>query len=614
MRRLILGLTFFLQCLGSCAQPCVYLDSLSNGSYLSDCLMAFTDSAGTRTIDQLNLVDFRPTGTSHPNFGTDGLIHWLTFTCQNKDNRARQFVLEVDIVYADEMSFYVLDGSKIIKRIEHDSWRVPLWNREISSRYFAFPLNIEAHQSVRVFIRAQEHSGTLITPIRIWEKTAYQYYYATETTILILPAVILVFITTIGFVLSFTSHKLIWLFYAIQAFGTAVYNLNIEGVLAHYAPEPFDQIKGYALGTSISFIGNLLFTQQYVYKRLPHPISWLKWACVIVIVSQICWFLYVLLTSFQERTADIALLITGLTSCFTFVYLLVCLAGESYEARSYLVAIAPFLLIVLVRVLNSANLMATQDWHYYLRYYAPLFEIIMLGVGTIGQLIREREATLIQLSQVKKALITAQDTERQRIAADLHDDLGGVIATINHQLTQSLQAGSFQELQQKVAQIKPIAAQVGDKIRSIAHNLMPPDFERIGLVESVQQLVSSLNDTRFQLAIFGEPKRLAPEIELNAYRIVSELIHNVQKHARASHVKVQLLFHTDSLSLVVEDDGIGNRLTKNNTEQTGIGLKNISSRANYLNARWQTDASEQGTTTLVEIPYEFVSGKYTHRR
>ncbi|GAB3946587.1 hypothetical protein GCM10028805_17350 [Spirosoma harenae] len=566
--------------------------------------MAFTDSAGTRTINQLQLSDFRPVGTSHPNFGTDGLTHWLTFTCQNKASRAGQFVLEVDIVYADEMSFYVLEGSTISKRIEHDSWRVPLWNREIPSRYFAFPLNIEAHQTVRVFIRTQERSGTLITPIRIWEKSAYHHYYATETTILILPAIILLLIALTGFILFLTSHKRIWLYYSIQAFGTAIYNLNIEGVLAHYAPEPFNHIKGYALGVSVSFIANLLFTQQYVYKRLPYPVQWLKWACYAVIGMQIGWFLYVLLTPFQERTADIALITTGSTASFTFVYLLICLAKGSQEARSYLLAIAPFLLIVVVRVLNSANLMPTQDWHYYLRYYAPLFEIIVLGIGVINQLVRDREATLIQLSQVKKALLNAQDSERQRIAADLHDDLGGLIATLTHQLTQSLSVNTLSELKQQVSQIKDLSAQAGDKIRTIAHNLMPPDFERLGLVYSIQQLVYSLNDAHIQCVVYGEPRRLAPDVELNAYRILSELIHNVQKHAQAQHISVQLLFHDDSLSLVVEDDGVGGYGESADGLQTGIGLKNISSRVKYLHASWQTDATGQGTTTLVEIPYE----------
>ncbi|WP_288428283.1 histidine kinase [uncultured Spirosoma sp.] len=234
------------------------------------------------------------------------------------------------------------------------------------------------------------------------------------------------------------------------------------------------------------------------------------------------------------------------------------------------------------------------------------------------QLRRKRIQSELQLitlrHEANAQILEAQDAERARIAADIHDELGGLIATVNHQLTRSLQAQSLPELQQRITDIKTISTQAGDKIRSIAHNLMPPDFARIGLIESVQQLVHSLTDSRFSFALFGEPQHLKPEIELNAYRMLSELIHNVQKHAQAEHVSVQLLFHPDSLNLVVEDDGVGYDVSQITNESVGIGLKNISSRVNYLNARWHTDSSRQGTITLIEIPYAFVSGKPADRR
>lgn len=264
---------------------------------------------------------------------------------------------------------------------------------------------------------------------------------------------------------------------------------------------------------------------------------------------------------------------------------------------------------------HQHNIQKTRLW---------LLIIVLLFIsGILGLLLyshrlrRKKIQSELQIAEIQNAanaqIIHAQESERQRIAADLHDDLGGVIATINHQLTQSLQTNSFEELQKRLQQIQHVTAQAGDKVRNIAHNLMPPDFERIGLLESVHQLVTSLNDTRFQFATFGEPKRLAPQIELNAYRILSELIHNVQKHAQAKHIYVQLLFHADSLSLVVDDNGIGNKSAKNKLNSTGIGLKNISSRVNYLGAHWYTDTSQQGTTTLIEIPYDYVPGQHSDR-
>ncbi|RYF69779.1 MAG: hypothetical protein EOO39_16950 [Cytophagaceae bacterium] len=227
----------------------------------------------------------------------------------------------------------------------------------------------------------------------------------------------------------------------------------------------------------------------------------------------------------------------------------------------------------------------------------------------------ESELQIITIrNEVNARILQAQEDERQRLAADLHDDLGGVIATIRHQLDKGLALRSLPALRPLLASIITTTTQAGDKIRSIAHNLMPPDFERLGLIDSLQQLVDSLNDDRFQFAVFGQPRRLLPEVELTAYRMVSELVHNVQKHAQAKQVTIQLLFHADNLSLVVDDDGIGHLAATKGNPSTGIGLKNLSSRVNYLNARWHTDTSAQGTVTLIEIPYAFSPERHSDRR
>ncbi|MBO0934691.1 sensor histidine kinase [Fibrella aquatilis] len=593
-RWLLLGLLLGLTAASGWAQPCpLQLDSLSSGTYPSDCLLTFADSTGQLTPRQLDLSQFKPVGTTQPNFGTDGLTHWLTFTCQNAAKQAHQFVLEVDIVYADEMSFYVLDGQRISYQIEHDSWHVPLWKRSIPSRYFAFPLNLTPGQTVRVLLRAQEEGGTLITPIHIWERSAYELYYSTETNILILPAIILLFLTVVGLGVFIVSRNLIWLFYAVHAFGTAVYNLNIEGVLAHYLPDPFNTIKGYALGVSLSYMANLLFTQQYVYKRLPKPIGWLRWATYGLIGVQATWFLYLLVMPFQDHTADVALLITGITAAFMLMYLLTCLAKGSDEARIYLLAIAPFLLIVLVRVLDSAGILETQDWHYYLRYYAPLFEIIVLGIGATRQLIHEREATLIQLGNTQKEVILTQETERRRIAQDLHDDVGTSLLALRGKLPPASEE-AYELINQIIA-----------NVRTVSHNLMPDELTMLGLGGALAETAERLgaaSGIRFLFVSAGEVIPLPQVKELAIYRAVLELMHNVVRHSGATEAVVQLVYHPDGLNIMVEDNGHGFGNHKADSA-SGIGLKNVASRTEWLGGRMAIDTSVRGTTIRLDVPY-----------
>ncbi len=588
-----MGLLLCLTAVGGWAQPCLRLDTLQPGNYLSTCLLTFTDSTGQLNVSQLNLNLFKPTGTDHPGFGTDGLVHWLTFTCQNGAKQARKFVLEVDIVYADEMSFYMLDGKKITFQIEHDSWHVPLWKRKIASRYFAFPLDLAPEQAVRVFIRAQEQSGTLITPIRIWERSAYERYYSTETNILILPPIILLFLAAVGLSLFVASRHLIWLFYAVYAFGTAVYNLNIEGVMAHYLPTPFNSIKGYSLGISLGYIGSLLFTHEYVYKRLSQPIRWLRQATYGLIAVQTAWFLYVLVMPFRYGTADMVLLLTALTAAFLLMHLLVCLARGSYEARNYLLAIAPFLLIVLIRVCDRVGLLETQDWHYYLRYYAPLVEILILGVGAVRQLMREREATLLQLSNTQKEVILSQEAERRRIAQDLHDDIGTSLIALRGRLSVSN------------PEAHSLLDQIISDVRAVSHNLMPDELANLGLPGAVAEAVRRFQESstiKFMAVCAGDVVVLADTTELAIYRAVLELMHNVVRHSGATEAVVQLVYHADLLNVTVEDNGKGFDAEKR-ADSGGIGLKNVASRTDWLGGNMAIDSSGVGTTIRIDIPY-----------
>lgn len=604
---------FCLLSVKSQGQECLQIGESFKSSFLTGCLTVFTDSTGTIPPEKLTINNFHKPLTETPNFGTDGLTHWLSFSCKNESHLSKQLIVEVDIVYADAMSFYVFDRQTLIQKIERDSWHTYIWDRKVPSRYFAFPLSLEPSQSVRVFISAQERGGTLVLPVSVWDNEEFTRRAARETLAFLAPATLLFFLAVISLILYFLYPNPLWVFYALHAIGTSIYILNIEGFLAHYTPPPFNSIKGYAIGTSLSWLANLFFAYYFVYKPFLKTPRWVVYANYVVSSLHAVWLLTVFATPFQEDAANISLIMNGFSVVFMFSCLLFCAIRGSQDALLYTIGIGPLLLSIFIRILNSADLFPVQTWHYYFRYYAPLFEIIVLGIGTLQQLIRDREATLKRLDAAQKEVIFAQDSERERIAADLHDDLGGVIATLSHQLDQSLQINSIDTLKKEILSIKETTSQAGDKVRSIAHNLMPPDFERLGLIGSTQQLVQSLNDHRFSVEVFGLIRRLAPPVELNAYRIISELIHNVQKHAQAQRVAIQLLYHTDSLCIVIDDDGLGIRLTKKANKQVGIGLKNISSRVNYLHAHWHIDSSEQGTTTIVDIPYDYVPGQHSDR-
>jgi signal transduction histidine kinase len=260
--------------------------------------------------------------------------------------------------------------------------------------------------------------------------------------------------------------------------------------------------------------------------------------------------------------------------------------------------------------LNQENLRKKQ-----FNFFLIITVILLLLIIVVGYLLlrlaQKNTQALLEISQVRAKMATqiiqTQDSEQQRIAADLHDDLGGTIASVNAKLSQLASIESINQIKQGIVDALKISAKAGDQIRLISHNLMPPDLEKIGLVSLIQERIAQLNENekpQFSCLIFGTERRLSSEQELNIYRILSELIHNIQKHAQAKVASVQFFFHADMLTVTIEDDGVGYTPEKNQEKRLGIGLKNVFSRVNYLHACLHTESSEQGTTAILEIPYD----------
>lgn len=160
-------------------------------------------------------------------------------------------------------------------------------------------------------------------------------------------------------------------------------------------------------------------------------------------------------------------------------------------------------------------------------------------------------------------------------------------------------------LRQKIESITDIVQKAGDRIRQIAHNLMPPEFEKAGLAESLREYVLGIGAPVFTFSAFGKERRFSPERELNIYRLVSELVQNIRKHACATRANMQLFFHEEQLSIVIEHDGKPTPTNGegHNTPLPGIGMMSIRTRLEYLDARLLADGDKKGNLAILEVPY-----------
>jgi len=218
-----------------------------------------------------------------------------------------------------------------------------------------------------------------------------------------------------------------------------------------------------------------------------------------------------------------------------------------------------------------------------------------LQIQKVGTLLKEQELASID------AMIEGQEKERQRIANDLHDDLGGMMATVKLHFN-ALRDKPSEELYTKTDTLLDEAYQ---KVRSIAHAKNSGVIAKDGLLKSIKEMaqkVSSANNLQIEVLDHGLENRLENSLELTIFRIIQELITNVIKHAEATEVRVHLTQHEDSLNIMVEDNGKGFN-TKQITKQKGMGLSSIDKRVDHLNGKLDIESEPQkGTNIIIDIP------------
>lgn len=205
--------------------------------------------------------------------------------------------------------------------------------------------------------------------------------------------------------------------------------------------------------------------------------------------------------------------------------------------------------------------------------------------------------------EIENALLKGQTIERKRVASELHDNLNTKIAALRWRL-EALDTSKYPEADQKIhAGVVQSLEDVYADIRLISHNLLPPELETHGIAIAFQKLIEKLNSntkTKFHLVVNDFKERLNPKIEYQLYSITLELVNNVLKHAQAQQVWMSLSKNEESVSLTVSDDGVG---FQQKQSPEGVGLRNVSSRVEALQGKWQVESkSNSGTKVMVEVP------------
>ncbi len=255
-------------------------------------------------------------------------------------------------------------------------------------------------------------------------------------------------------------------------------------------------------------------------------------------------------------------------------------------------------------------------------------EIETLNIG-LEDKVRARTTEIEQANEqlraknreIEDALLRGQTQERKRVAADLHDNLGGLISAIKMSLT-ALNPSQLTDREQQIYDnLLNMTKEAYAEVRYLSHNMQPDELEKQGLGQALERLVQKLNNAQPVLFSINTDKLvpLGKMVEFHLYSICLELCNNILKHAGATeaYIEFRCLKHharqqaetCHELAMIVRDNGRGmeTALTNETIGQlpgaAGVGLRNIQARTEAMSGQLEVYSEVgEGTTFFFTLP------------
>jgi signal transduction histidine kinase len=209
-----------------------------------------------------------------------------------------------------------------------------------------------------------------------------------------------------------------------------------------------------------------------------------------------------------------------------------------------------------------------------------------------------------QQEEILRNTISAQEKERKRIAQDLHDEVGAMLSVVKLNVGRIEKKSEEPMAKELAGETKTYLDEVITQVRRISRSLLPPSLEKFGLYFALEELANWVNKSE-QLKIVcwksGEQFRFESKKELAVFRIVQELLNNAIKHANASTILINARFSANkNLMISVVDNGKGFDLKEK--MNAGLGLKNLESRSQIMDAKFKMKSTPgKGTTAIIYL-------------
>lgn len=206
-------------------------------------------------------------------------------------------------------------------------------------------------------------------------------------------------------------------------------------------------------------------------------------------------------------------------------------------------------------------------------------------------------------------VIKAQEEERRRVARDIHDGPAQTLANVvlRAEICEKLLDSDLNEVKQELQQLKDVVRRSLKDIRKVIYDLRPMTLDDLGLIPTLRRYINDMKEQPglfIDFSVVGSECRMPSHVEVGVFRVVQEALNNIAKHAQASAIWVRVEFESDTLLVVVKDDGTGFQPDEALHRQGDhFGLLSMRERVELLQGAWHLESEPgKGTKILLKVP------------
>lgn len=532
-------------------------------------------------------------------------IFWIALTIKNDQSTSQRNILEIDNPQIDWIYVYENDTEGFFQLLTETGDKHLFNQRPLLHRNFAIPIYLSAGQAKTILIKIDKRNSSLTFPIYLWSEKAFHEKSYSEnlwfgiffgTIILCLGYALMAFIFL---------RKALYGWYFMLVFTSATYLFTALGYSFQYIyPNVLDfnsYFRVYLIAALFLFVAK--FSQNFLslpkYQPLVH-----KLINSILIALGILALGGVVAKDFMTRNGlwiipiiNTLMLLGGLLLILGAIR---SFANQRTTVVIYFMAWGSLLLGYLIMTASEFGVIAVEDLPVNPVLVGSSLEVFIFSIGLTYQVRKiYNERNLLSLSMAKqqkellKAYVEGTEKERERIARELHDDIGSRLGSLKR----------FINTNERNTELENQIDIICKDVRTMSHQLAPPSMQVSGLRQLVQQVTDEVSkqtgliiDTQY----YDLPDTLSGETIHHLFRIVQEGLNNIVKHAHATEVDLQFFAHEKELVLTIEDNGRGFDTSKN---AIGIGLQNMKVRAESLNGTIEVSSQpDNGTNIMIRIP------------